>query len=172
MNIKMKSILALVALAACNVILMTGCVTATPQTSTIPVVASNPATGLAVTNLVTVTNQVYSASPALAATQAKIDAGIQSFSPLVSTALPVASPAVAVAQPLVDGVFGLIALASGLLAAYKNKQANSHSNAAAALAATVVANGQQAAALVNAASNGSAGVVAQHLADAANPVQL
>ena len=152
--------------------LFTGCLATTPQAGVQTTISQNPITGQTVTNTVPVTNYVYSVSPQLSNIQSKVDMGIQTAAPIVSTFVPAAAPVAGLAQPLIDGAFGLIAAVSGLFAAYKNKQANAHSDAAAALAATVVASGQHAQALVNAAQNGSSAMVATHLAEASNPVQL
>lgn len=142
---------------------------ATKSTESLPVISQTPAGP--VTNIVTEVVTNYSPSPAIAATQAKIDAGIQAFAPVLSAAVPVTAPAASLAQPITDGVFGLIAAVSGLVAVYKNKQASQHQAAAQALASALVTNpGMSALAQTNAAANGSTQLVAQHLADAAKPV--
>jgi len=77
----------------------------------------------------------------------------------------------------VAGFFALLTLISGGLAAYKNNQATTQKAAAASLAATVTTLNSStvpaiSTAINHAAANDSSGAVAEHLAAAANPVQL
>jgi hypothetical protein len=113
----------------------------------------------------------YTASPQITNAQAKVDSVIQSAAPLLS-ATP-AAPVVPFVQPVADSAFALVTGLSALIAAWKTRQAKAHSKAAAALAAVVQtqSNGAQQA-LAFASQNGSSATVAQHLSDAANPVQL
>lgn len=150
-------------LVACIALLasLSGCVTAQK------VLGISPTTGLSVTNT------VYSISPTVTNAQAVIEQSV----PLAQgvLALTPAAPVAPFLPTAANGLMLLIAAASGAYAAYKNKQANVQTAAAASLAATVVSNagtnvaaGVQTA-LTNAASNGSTAAVASHLASAQSP---
>lgn len=90
----------------------------------------------------------------------------------VLSATPIAPAAVALPK-IYDGFFAALAGVLGLIAAYKNRQSNNHAAAAASMAATIVGiEGATGNALQMATNNNSVSTVAQHLADAKNPVQL
>ena len=151
----MKKILPVTFLAL-TLTLGAGCVTASRPAPT----PNNPAPA-----------EVYSVSPAVSNASAQFHTAWSAAAPVLS--LTPAAPAAPFVPPIVDGVFALLTLASGAFAAYKNAQAKAHSNAAAALAATVMsAQGGDVAAMKHATFNGSSTCVAEHLDRAANPVQL
>lgn len=95
---------------------------------------------------------------------------VQQYTPVVQTVLA-ATPAAPLAPvlPTVENyVFGGLAGLLGLLAAYKNRQAQSHAAAAKAMAQTIAAiSNATPLAMQNAIKNGSAVTVATHLDNAA-----
>lgn len=113
----------------------------------------------------------YSADTNLTHLAGQIQSGVAVAAPILS--LTPAAPLAPFLPPLANGIMGLIVLISGGIAAWKNKQAQTHSDAAAALAAALhsIPGGAEKA-IANAAQNNSSAAVAVHLADAANPVQL
>jgi len=156
----MKKIL-VSALALC-LLLLDGCVTATPQP---PVVSTLP-NGSLVTNTPA---PVYAVSGTLAQIKAQVDAAAPAAAGLL--ALTPAAPVAPLLPSIADGIMGLLVLASGALAAYKNKQSNTANAAAAALASTIYNNPAlvyqaHSAAMVN----GSTDAVQAHIANAASPV--
>ncbi|MDE2020072.1 MAG: hypothetical protein KGJ13_07040 [Patescibacteria group bacterium] len=115
----------------------------------------------------------YIPNPSIPAAVSNVQATINALTPAIDAATGgAAAPVIASVNYGIAGLGLLATTIAGLIAGYKNKQAGAHAAAAAALAATVTNAGQQAMALNNAAQNGSSATVAQHLADAANPVQL
>ena len=140
--------------------LFTGCASTAPN----PNYTSVTPQGVIVTNAAQ-PQFVYSANTNLPAYQAEFS----SFMPVVQAVLsgtPLA-PAAPFLPSLANLIFGALALVSGGLAAYKNRQAQSHADAAAALAAVVAPQpGLVANVMTIAAGNDSTKAVAQHLANA------
>jgi cell division septum initiation protein DivIVA len=149
-------------------VLLAGCVATTPQVGISP--TGQP-----------VTNTVYQVSPALA-TNAATAQEIAALVSGIAAVVPQSAPIAPFIPSATTAILGLVALISGAFAAYKNNQATTHVNAAAALASAIVApplppgSGAMAsanlkdAAMSAAQLNGSVGAVAQHLANASAPV--
>jgi hypothetical protein len=109
---------------------------------------------------------VYTTPAALASTSNTIT----EMMPVIQTiaSMTPAAPMATMLPSVANGILGLVGAGFAMLAAWKNKSANDHAAAAAALAATVVQSGQQTSALANSVGNKSTIKVAEHLASAAS----
>lgn len=150
----MKKIILLIA----STTLICGCITQNP-----PVINVSPS-GMATTNA-----GLYVVSPALTNAPNMVSAVETAAAPLLA-AYPIAAPVAALGVTTTNAVLGLLVALSTAFAGYKNNQANTHMDAAAALASAVVANGSQTLALNNSAQNNSTAAVATHLANAGKAV--
>jgi PBP1b-binding outer membrane lipoprotein LpoB len=138
------------------IVILSGCTTKDQQVTTTP-------------NGETTTNVLYVADPRIDALKQRVDALV----PTAQTALSItpAAPVAPILPDVVAGVFGIVAAISTYVARKKNDQLAQHAAAGAAMAGAIVGNlTAEAAAMSNAATNGSTATVAQHLADAKLPV--
>jgi len=168
---KKINMIKLAVIAGLTAILFTGCLSSSPNPAFAPV---SPVTGLPVTNYA-VAPVIYSPPPALN-NYSNIAVQLAPAAQAILAATP-AAPVASFVPTAINWVFGGLGAVFAIIAGWKNNQAAAaaalaaqHQAAAATLAAAVVATpGAADKAVSIAATNGTAGTVATHLASANSP---